>query len=386
LGHVRYHGGSEDDAMAEPLKLIYNPPFVRQFGELVQSVHQPFDVEAFCAGVMDDTWDALELKARMRRITEVLGALLPRAYEEALGVLFAIDGQCHGFPYLFFPDFVEVFGAAPEHWSLSMKALERFTAGSSAEFAIRPFLLRDPERGMAQMLAWTSHPSEHVRRLASEGCRPRLPWAPALPMFKVDPSPILPVLERLKEDESLYVRKSVANNLNDIAKDHPQRVTETVKAWKGRHPSTDWIIRHGSRSLIRQADPTVMAIFGYAAAGDDAPLTASAELTVAPASLSIGEESRLAYTLQVRDGGEPVRLRVEYAIDFVKANGKTARKQFLLSDKTCAGGSVLQGTRRHSWAELTTRKHYPGLHRIVLLVNGRETAWTALDLSRPDAR
>jgi 3-methyladenine DNA glycosylase AlkC len=363
------------------LKLIYSPTFVRQFGERVRSAHGPFDVEAFCDGVMDGTWEGLELKARMRRITEVLGALLPRDYEEALAVLFAIEGQCQGFPYLFFPDFVEVFGGASAHWSASMEALERFTVGSSAEFAIRPFLLRDPERGMAQMLAWAEHPNEHVRRLASEGCRPRLPWAQALPMFKRDPSPILPVLERLKADASLYVRKSVANNLNDIAKDHPAVVLETVQAWKGRHPHTDWIVRHGSRTLIRQADPAAMAIFGYAAEDDQAPLTTSATLTVTPARLAIGEDCQLAYSLHVRDGGEPVRLRVAYAIDFVKANGQTSRKQFLLTDKTCAGGTVLQGTRRHRWAELSTRRHYPGRHRIVLLVNGREAAWTELDLS-----
>ena len=180
--------------MAEPLKLMYSATFVRQFGKLVQAVYRPFKTTAFCDGVMDDAWEDLELKARMRRITEVLGTLLPPAYEDALEVLFAIDGQCQGFPYLFFPDFVEVFGGAPEHWSTSMRALERFTSGSSAEFAIRPFLLRDPERGMAQMLAWTQHPNEHVRRLASEGCRPRLPWAQALPMLKADPSPIQPRL------------------------------------------------------------------------------------------------------------------------------------------------------------------------------------------------
>lgn len=366
--------------MAEPLKLIYQPLFMRQFGELVRSAYRPFDTDAFCGAVMDGTWEDLELKARMRRISQVLGTLLPQDFEEALEVLFAIDGQCQGFAYMFFPDFVEVFGAAPEHWAASMKALERFTSGSSSEFAIRPFLLRDPDRGMAQMLEWTQHPNEHVRRLASEGCRPRLPWAQALPMFKADPSPIRPILERLKADESLYVRKSVANNLNDIAKDHPEIVLETVGAWKGSHPYTDWIVRHGSRSLIRKADPAAMAIFGYAAAVDEGPLTTSAELTVTPEGLAIGEDSQLSYTLQVRESDEPVRLRVEYAIDFVKASGKTSRKQFLLTDKPCVGGSVLKGTRRHSWAELSTRRHYPGLHRIVLLVNGRETAWAELEL------
>ena len=125
---------------------------------------------------------------------------------------------------MFFPDFVEVFGMEPQHWELSLAALERFTERSTSEFAIRAFILNDPERMAEQMLEWADHPNEHVRRLASEGIRPRLPWAQALPLFKRDPSPIVPILEKLKRDPSLYVRKSVANNLNDIAKDHPELV------------------------------------------------------------------------------------------------------------------------------------------------------------------
>jgi len=369
--------------MAEPLKLIYSPAFLRAFADLVRSAHPGFDPDAFRAGVMDASWDALALLARMRRITVVLGAMLPQDYEAALAVLFAIEDRCQGFPYLFLPDFVEVFGAAPAHWTLSMQALERFTSGSSAEFAIRPFLLRDPERGMAQLLAWTGHPNAHVRRLASEGCRPRLPWARALPMFKADPGPIWPILERLKADESLYVRKSVANNLNDIAKDHPHVVLEAVRAWQGAHPHTDWILRHGSRTLIRQADTLAMALFGYAAPAEE-PLVTHATVTMSPEHVAIGAQSLLAYALRVRAGDEPVRLRVAYAIDFVKASGKTSRKQFLLADKTCVGGAVLQGTRRHSWADLSTRRHYGGVHRVALLVNGSEVAGTELTLSVPE--
>lgn len=213
--------------MAE-LKAVYNEEFLRGFGARVHSAHAAFDTDKFVRDVMDGTWEELELKARMRRISETLGAHLPARYEEALEVLFTIDEHCAGFPYLFFPDFVEVFGQAPEHWDLSMKALERFTSKSSAEFAVRPFLLRDPVRMMVQMNAWAQHPDEHVRRLASEGSRPRLPWGQALPMFKKDPAPVLPVLELLKQDPSLYVRKSVANNLNDIG-----RITRTW-CWRRR--------------------------------------------------------------------------------------------------------------------------------------------------------
>jgi 3-methyladenine DNA glycosylase AlkC len=366
--------------MAEPLKAMYNEQFLHDFGEKIRSVHSVFDTDAFVISAMAEPWDTLELKARMRRITETLGSHLQLPYEEALAILFAITEDCVGFPYLIFPDFVEVFGQGAEHWELSMQALERFTPKSSAEFAVRPFLLREPERMMEQMLVWSKHPDEHVRRLASEGCRPRLPWGQALPMFKLDPAPVLPVLEQLKADSSLYVRKSVANHLNDIAKDHPEVVLETARRWIGIDPLTDWIVRHGCRSLIRKANPEIMALFGYAEQADEAtPLITSASITIDPILLRIGENSELQYKLQVCEG-TPARVRIEYGIYFVKATGRTSRKSFLLSDKTVPGGTILSGKRTHRWANLTTRRHYPGEHRIVLLVNGREVADTLLKL------
>jgi 3-methyladenine DNA glycosylase AlkC len=366
--------------MAEPLKAMYNKEFLRSFAEKLHEAYPGFQQEAFVRAAMKEPWEELELKARMRRITETLGEFLPQKYEEALDILYAIDEQCVGFPYLIFPDFVEVYGQGEEHWELSMAALERFTARSSAEFAVRPFLLRDPQRMMEQMLRWSGHPDEHVRRLASEGSRPRLPWGQAIPMFKRDPSPVLPVLEQLKADPSLYVRKSVANNLNDIAKDHPGIVISTAQRWKGNNELTDWIVRHGCRSLIRKAEPEIMELFGYAShSSEAAPLVAEASISVEPSVLQIGGSCELAYRLSVREGG-PVRIRTEYGIDFVKAGGKTSRKLFLLSDKTVPGGTSLSGTRTHRWADLTTRRHYPGAHRITLLVNGREAAAAMLML------
>lgn len=359
--------------MAAALKAMYNKDFLRRFGEKVHGVYDAFDMENFVVATMDEPWDELELKARMRRITETLRTYLPIRYKEALDVLFAIDETCIGFPYLFFPDFVAVYGQDEEHWELSMNALERFTQRSSSEFAIRLFLLNDPERVMRQMKIWSQHPNEHVRRLASEGCRPRLPWGVSLPMFKRDPTLVIAVLEELKADPSLYVRKSVANNLNDIAKDHPSIVFKTARRWKGVCSNTDWILRQGCRTLIRKANPDVMELFGYANPNDVSSLETSASLSVLPSRLLIGESCELKYELCIREG-DPVHIRIEYGIDFVKARGHTSRKLFLLSDKTVSGGTRLTGIRTHNWSNLTTRRHYPGDHRIALLVNGREVA------------
>ncbi|MFB1082511.1 DNA alkylation repair protein [Jeotgalibacillus sp. JSM ZJ347] len=362
--------------MAAQLKDIYTKDFLLNFSRKVQSVYPAFYQADFINSIMDETWDELALKARTRRISEKLGEFLPDKYEDALDVLFNIADDCVGFPYLFFPDFVAVYGQAEEHWDLSMTALENFTQKSSAEFAIRPFLLRDPDKVMNQMTTWAKHPNEHVRRLASEGCRPRLPWGESLPMFKKDPTPVLSVLEILKEDALLYVRKSVANNLNDISKDHPDLVLETARQWTGKNPDTDWIIRHGCRTLIKHVNPEAMALFGYAM---ETTLTNHASISAQPDALTIGEKCELHYQLTIRPG-EPVYLRVEYAIDFIKTKGQTSRKSFLLSNKTVSGGAHLTGTRTHNWSDLTTRRHYPGEHRIVLLVNGQEVADTVLDI------
>jgi len=362
--------------LAEKLKDIYTKAFLLEFSRKVQSVYPDFRTADYITSVMDETWDKLALKARTRRISEKLGVFLPDRYESALDILFEIADDCVGFPYLFFPDFVAVYGQEEKHWELSMRALEYFTQKSSSEFAIRPFLLRDPERVMNRMTAWAKHSNEHVRRFASEGCRPRLPWGEALPMFKKNPTPVLFVLELLKEDSSLYVRKSVANNLNDISKDNPDLVLENARQWAGKNSGTDWIIRHGCRTLIRNANPEAMVLFGYS---KKPILTTHASIAAQPTVLTIGERCELQYEVDIQPG-ESVYVRIEYGIDFIKAKGQVSRKSFLLSDKTVSGGTHLTGTRVHNWSDMTTRRHYPGDHRIVLLVNGQEAAHTVLRL------
>jgi len=363
--------------LAEPLKAMYDGLFLEKFAGLLKSAWSPFDAVLFAERVRDGDWEQLELKARTRKITEALGATLPQAYDEALAVLYQIDEKCTGLPFIIFPDFVEVFGLELHNWELSLDALERFTKYSTSEFAIRAFILADPQRMAKHMLIWADHPNEHVRRLASEGIRPRLPWAQALPLFKRDPSPIVPILEKLKCDDSLYVRKSIANNLNDIAKDHPELVISLAQTWIGKDAKTDWIIRHGCRTLIKQSSPQIMELFGYAkhasAEEEESPLVAFAAIEVDPETVAIGGEVSLRYRVQLREG-EPAKLRIEYGIAFVKSGGKTSLKRFLLSDREYAGGASASSVRAHRFADLTTRKHYSGLHLVTLWVNGREVA------------
>lgn len=206
----------------------YNYNSLHNLALRVNAVYPLFQVDAFVGDVMDETWEALELKARMRKITVSLGKQLPIDYAHALGIM---DRVVAGYPVgltdnalIYFPDFVEVYGQDERHWDLSIAAIERYTPLSTAEFVVRPFIIKHEVRMMQQMALWAKHGNEHVRRLASEGCRPALPWGQALTRFKKDPLPVLAIIEKLKADPSLYVRKSVANNLNDISKTHPDLV------------------------------------------------------------------------------------------------------------------------------------------------------------------
>jgi 3-methyladenine DNA glycosylase AlkC len=374
--------------MAEPLKNIYNRVFLRGLGAKIHSVYPAFDRAGFIKNVMDREWDALALKARMRKISGALGAWLPASYPEALEILLSIAEDCTGFPYLIFPDFTACFGLDKKYRRLSLGALEIFTQQSSAEFAIRPFILQDPRGLMKQMRAWAKHRNEHVRRLASEGCRPRLPWGESLPLFKKDPGPVLAVLELLKDDPSLYVRKSVANNLNDISRDNPELVLETAKRWKGLSPGTDWIVRRACRTFIRRGDPRAYVLFEYSPLenGGRESLISGLAFSIGPQKTRIGGCCEIRYAFTVREG-KPARLRVEYGIDFVRAPGpagnRVSRRLFVLFDKIVEGGAGLTGTRVHKWADLSTRRHYPGEHKVTLLINGRETAWGRVELLPP---
>ncbi|MCL2812774.1 MAG: DNA alkylation repair protein, partial [Clostridia bacterium] len=249
--------------MPEPIKNMFNPTSLGEFAAAIQSVYGAFQSDAFLQSTMDETWEDLELKARGRQITINLRKYLPSDYTEAIAIIDKVI-QNHRGPAIFsFPDFVEIFGQGEEHWDVSVPALGRYTQYASAEFAVRPFIINHEERMMAQMFAWSKDENEHLRRLASEGCRPQLPWGQALAKFKKDPTPILPILEQLKADPSLYVRKSVANNLNDISKTHPDLVAKLAKDWYGKNEYTNWIVKHGCRTLLKKGHRGVLAIFEY---------------------------------------------------------------------------------------------------------------------------
>ena len=240
--------------MATQLKYMYHPGYFEGLCPVLKDCIPNFDCQDFIFRVFDNQWSDLELKQRVRHITRALHHFMPKDYPTAIKYLVAIAGALEkrsplqGFQNIFLPDYVEVYGL--EHPAESLDALGRITRLVSAEFAVRPFILRDPDGTMQFLRRWSLDANENVRRLASEGCRPRLPWGVALPMFKEDPSALLPILENLKKDASLYVRKSVANNLNDISKDHPQLVLHLAEKME-RCPSA-----HGLDNSPRMQIPS----------------------------------------------------------------------------------------------------------------------------------
>jgi 3-methyladenine DNA glycosylase AlkC len=353
--------------MAEELRNVFDQNFITELSNKLKEENPNFDYHLFQKLIFNENWNEFALKQRVRHITLCLHQTFSMNYPEVLELLKKVAPFFQGgLTGIIFPDYVEVYGL--DHWDESMAALEFFTQFSTSEFAVRPYVMKDQSQMMKQFLIWSKHPNEHVRRLASEGSRPRLPWGIALSRLKQDPSPIFPILENLKEDPSLYVRKSVANNLNDISKDHPDYVLEIARKWYGDNEETNWIIKKGIRTLMKKGNQQALELFGFA---ENHNLRVE-ELMVTN-ELHIGDT--LTFTFQLLSTDEkPTKLRIEYAINFVKANGKHSAKLFKITETVIHLGEKKNYTKNHSFKDLTTRKHYPGQHSISIVVNGETKA------------
>lgn len=349
--------------MPEPLKNVFNEAFTDLLTAELSIHHKSFNGNRFKKDIFDESWADRELKDRMRHLATVLGGHLPPDYKDALEVLKPVSERFEGLEAMIFPDFVEVHGL--DNYEASIDALEHFTPLSSSEFAVRPFILKHGDRMMKQMSRWADSDNYHIRRLASEGCRPRLPWAMALPEFKKNPAPVLSILQKLKNDPSEYVRRSVANNLNDISKDNPAILLEVAKNWLGVSNETDWIIKHASRTLLKSGDPAALALFGF-----KRPSHISLKELKSAKTVKWGEKLEFAFTIETSKKNLG-KLRIEYAIDFMKASGKQARKIFKVSESVYTGKKK-EVIRAHSFKNISTRRYYAGNHNLAIIINGCE--------------
>jgi 3-methyladenine DNA glycosylase AlkC len=368
--------------MAEPLKNSFGPQVPARIARMIKEVDTTFDEDAFLTDALVG-YQELELTPRAWQIAQALGRHLPQDYERAVETLIASLGpklqaaELTGmdvFIYLPHVFFVAKFGA--DHFEASMRAQYELTQRFTAEYSIRVFLERYPQRALARLREWAGDSNVHVRRLVSEGTRPRLPWAPRLRAFQDDPQPVLELLELLKDDPELYVRRSVANNLNDIGKDNPTALIETCRHWlRGATPERSWLIRHALRSAVKRGEPAALEILGFV------PVTGVQvrDIHIAPAVPSIGES--VTFTVELaNEGSTAQQLLVDLRVYFVKANGKPSPKVFVLKELEIGRGGSARLTKTISLAQHTTRTHYPGQHRVEVVVNGRTSGIGVFDV------
>ena len=360
--------------MPEPLKNLYSKSFIENVSIVLNKTVPGFNKKEFVQKVFDKEWPNRELKQRMRHITLTLHQFLPKDFTKSAKIIIAItkyyiqkNGEGLSFLHMFLPEYLELFGI--NHFKESVNALEQVTKFTSAEFAVRPFIIRYPREMMAQMVLWSKSENIYVRRLSSEGCRPRLPWAIALPAFKKDPAPILPILENLKNDEAETVRKSVANNINDISKDNPDVVLSIIKNWKGNNKKTDWIVRHGARTLLKKGHENVMGNFGLKQVTD----IYITKLKLSTSIITIGDTLEFSFQLQNKETQDH-KLRIDYAIYYVKSGGKQSKKVFRLTENSFPSQKIVTIRKKQRFNDLTTRKHYDGKHHLSIIVNGKELA------------
>jgi 3-methyladenine DNA glycosylase AlkC len=358
--------------MAEALKHMYNPAFFEELCSVMRRTIPNFDCKHFIHRVFNNEWPGLELKQRVRHIAVTLHDFLPADFSEAASILVRLSEELRndqmreqGFATIFIPEYIQVYGL--DHPEVSLNALEDITQLVSGEFAIRPFLLKDPEMTFRKMLQWSKHESASVRRLSSEGCRPRLPWAMGIPFLKKNPSSILPILENLKTDSSEYVRRSVANNLNDIAKDDPRLVLKIAKAWLGKNEDTNRIIKHGCRTLLKNGDEQILGLHGY----NPKSKGVLKKFELPKTKVKIGDN--LSFSIGfVNQEKRLTPYRLEYSIDYLTSTGKRSRKIFKITENEFASGETVTILRKQSFKNLTTRKHFKGKHTLTILSNGKK--------------
>ncbi|MFT2111086.1 DNA alkylation repair protein [Marinomonas sp. 2405UD68-3] len=378
----------------ELMKNGLSAPAFSRLACALDSVLVDFDKIAFLNECADGV-ESLELKERVAYIISILHRHLPSDFPEAAAVLsnivpiwdFGEEGDAlRSFAAWPLIDYIAEHGLS--HPDVALPLMKTLTPLFSAEFAIRPFILAYPDVCHGYFLQWCDDTDEHVRRLASEGTRPRLPWGIQLKPFVLDPTPTLVYLNALKADSSLYVRRSVANHLNDIAKDHPDVVIDLCNSWqqefKGKVPDdVQWVINHATRTLVKQGHPAVFALLGYT----DKPMVVST-LVVTEALIKLGES--LNFELSLTDSSllnetlsdlssasvstNTQTFVVDYAIHFVKANGASSAKVFKLKNVTLKQGQTLLINKAHGIKPITTRKYYPGEHKVEILINGLSVA------------
>lgn len=375
--------------MAESLKSLIGADAPDRLGRLLQAAWPGFDRRVFAA-LTAPGYDALGLMARGERLATALEQTLPQDFRRAADILCdamdpplpldqqgepTSDGRGYS-AFLYLPYSIYIARNGLDHFEAAMAAQHALTQRFTAEFCIRPFIEQHFAATFARLAQWADDPSAHVRRLVSEGTRPRLPWARRLPALVADPAPGLALLERLRDDPSRYVRRSVANHLGDIGKDHPQRLLEVARRWAVDAPGPRaQLLRHALRVPVRRGDPAALALLGAGHATRLYPV----QVVVDPAQPAIGGAVEIRLELHNPEDTVQTAL-VNLEVAYVKAAGQRRPKIFALGRVTVAANESVRLGKRLSVRQMTTRTHYPGRHDLTVHINGQRFPLGHFDL------
>ncbi|MCC6371079.1 MAG: DNA alkylation repair protein [Bacteroidia bacterium] len=357
----------------EPLKEMFNKNYYQHLAKILVELYPSFNAQGF---VKDSTTGIEErsLNQRMRHTSLVLKEHLPDSYNKTIGLLSeAIARTRGGYTNLVFPDFVSQFGH--HDFETSLNALQHFTKFGSSEFAIREFLKRDFDTTIRVMYRWSENENAHVRRLASEGSRPRLPWSFKLDEVINNPKITQPILNNLKADNELYVRKSVANHLNDITKENPDYMLALVNSWDKSHPHTAWIIKHASRTLIKKGHSGSLSVFDF----EKNAKVKIEKFSLNKRKIKLGETLIFNFDV-VSDKAKTQKLVVDYVIHYRKKSGELSPKVFKLKELKLEPKTTEHITKKQVFKDFTTRKHFAGKHLLEIQVNGKRLAQAEFDL------
>ncbi len=366
-----------------------NRKSIGDLGKRISGIYPEFDREAFEFSIASQL-DELSLTGRLDLVAGVLKERLPKPFPQAARILVESLGEelddqgddpvtsdyssSQGFLVISLCSYIAANGK--DHFDISMNALNEMTRRFSAEGPIREFLIHDETRTLALYEKWASDPNVHVRRLVSESTRSRLPWARQLPQFIQNPEPVLHLLELLKNDNHLYVRRSVANNLNDISKDNPEIVIATLTRWKNEDtPQMAWLIKHALRTLIKKGDSGALALVDVSTDF----LVDVEEFSLSSTRVDFGGDLELHLQLSTTQES-PQDLIIDYIVFHKKANGTLTPKVFKWTKKTISTDNPLVLSKRHTIREISTRRYYEGRHEVHIQINGKVVAHENFEL------
>lgn len=356
-------------------KNLISAETVKKLASALKKADPQFDAPTFLKVI--PKIQALELKARVQLISSHMNGCLPKDYLKALKIVMQAVENTEFQTFDLWPvsDWIENQGL--NHEVQSLNALKILTPKFTAEFAVRPFLIQNPKLAFQFLKKQATSKDVHVRRWSSEGSRPRLPWGQKLKKSIDDPNPGLEILEHLKFDSELYVRKSVANHLNDISKDHPALVVQTLKRWKKECPQESlsflkWTQNHALRTLVKKGNPLALEFLGYGAKLQ----VQLKDFSINKSNYKLGDDLKFRFKIK-SESLKVQNLVLDYVINYKKANGKLSSKVYKLKNLTLKAGEVIEIEKIHRLRVITTRTFYSGLHQITLQLNGKQ--FKALD-------